>query len=114
MVAQPGIWVTAEGDPGSGPRVANPIAGKNYTVSVEVQNFYPDVGGPWVLFVCWGIPFTGTMPSVNIGQILEGSMTPYGPVGGPTTVTVPPRNLDGSGDHCCSGGENLDAILRKQ
>lgn len=86
----PALWVTAQGDPSTGAHVANPIAGHNYTVWVEVQNFFPDpVTTGWNLFVCWGIPFTGAMPSVNIGQILNGSMTSAGPQGAPITVTVP-------------------------
>jgi hypothetical protein len=94
----PAIWVTAQGDPSTGPHVANPIVGHHYTVWVEVQNFYPDaVTGGWDLFVCWGVPFTGTLPSVNIGQILNGSMTSAGPQGAPITVTVPGGTLTSPG-----------------
>jgi len=87
----PAIWVTAQGDPSTGPKVANPIAGKPYTVWVEVQNLYLEpYSGGWNLFVCWGIPFTGTLPSVNIGQILNGSMTSAGPQGAPIAAgTIP-------------------------
>lgn len=51
----PAIWVTAQGDPSTGPKVISPIVGKPYTVWVEIQNFYmeADTGG-WNLFVCWG------------------------------------------------------------
>lgn len=78
----PAIWVTAQGDPSTGPKVISPIVGKPYTVWVEIQNFYmeADTSG-WNLFVCWGTPFTGTLPSVNIGQILNGAMTSAGPQG---------------------------------
>ena len=94
----PAIWVTAQGDPSTGPQVANPIVGKPYTVWVEIQNFYSaaDTGG-WNLFVCWGFPFTGTLPSVNIGQILNGSMNSAGPQGAPITVTVPGGTLTSPG-----------------
>ncbi len=86
----PAIWVTAQGDPSTGPKVVNPVAGKPYTVWVEVQNLYPEAyTGGWDLFVCWGVPFTGTLPSVNIGQILNGSMTSAGPQGAPITGTIP-------------------------
>jgi hypothetical protein len=72
--------------------------GKPYTVWVEIQNFYmeADTGG-WNLFVCWGIPFTGTLPSVNIGQILNGAMTSAGPQGAPITVTIPGGTLTSPG-----------------
>ena len=32
----PAIWLTAQGDPSTGPQVANPIVGKPYTVWVEI------------------------------------------------------------------------------
>src|SRR5271163_5039344 len=94
----PAIWVTAQGDPSTGPKVLSPIVGKPYTVWVEIQNFYmeADTGG-WNLFVCWGIPFTGTLPSVNIGQILNGAMTSAGPQGAPITVTIPGGTLTSPG-----------------
>ena len=94
----PAIWVTAQGDPSTGPKVISPIVGKPYTVWVEIQNFYmeADTGG-WNLFVCWGIPFTGTLPSVNIGQILNGAMTSAGPQGAPITVTIPGGTLTSPG-----------------
>ena len=94
----PAIWVTAQGDPSTGPKVISPIVGKPYTVWVEIQNFYmeADTGG-WNLFVCWGIPFTGTLPLVNIGQILNGAMTSAGPQGAPITVTIPGGTLTSPG-----------------
>jgi hypothetical protein len=94
----PAIWLTAQGDPSTGPKVISPIVGKPYTVWVELQNFYmeADTGG-WNLFVCWGIPFTGTLPSVHIGQILNGAMTSAGPQGAPITVTVPGGTLTSPG-----------------
>jgi hypothetical protein len=98
LVASPAIWVTAQGDPSTGPKITNPIVGKPYTVWVEIQNFYSaaDTGG-WNLFVCWGIPFTGTLPSVTIGQILNGTTTSAGPQGAPITVTVPGGTLTSPG-----------------
>lgn len=87
----PAIWVTAQGDPSTGAKVASPVVGKPYTVWVEVQNFFdePYTGG-WNLFVCWGIPFTGTMPSVTIGQILNGNMSSGGfPQGAPIVGSIP-------------------------
>jgi hypothetical protein len=95
----PAIWVTAQGDPSTGPKVANPIAGKPYTVWVEVQNLYLEpYSGGWNLFVCWGIPFTGTLPSVNIGQILNGSMTSAGPQGAPIAAgTIPAATASSPG-----------------
>jgi hypothetical protein len=94
----PAIWVTAQGDPSTGPKVISPIVGKPYTVWVEIQNFYPeaDTSG-WNLFVCWGTPFTGTLPSVNIGQILNGGVTSAGPQGAPITVTIPGGTLTSPG-----------------
>jgi len=94
----PAIWLTAEGDPSTGPQVNSPVVGKSYTVWVEIQNFYmeADTSG-WNLFVCWGIPFTGTLPSVNIGQILNGSTTSAGPQGAPITVTIPGGTLTSPG-----------------
>lgn len=94
----PAIWLTAHGDPSTGPKVASPIVGKQYSVWVEIQNFYSaaDTGG-WNLFVCWGIPFTGMLPSVHIGQILNGAMTSAGPQGAPITVTVPGGTLTSPG-----------------
>ena len=86
----PAIWLTAKGDPSTGAKVASPVVGDPYTVWVEVQNFYPDpVTSGWNLFVCWGIPFNGTLPSVHIGEILNGDMTSAGPQGAPIAVTVP-------------------------
>jgi hypothetical protein len=86
----PAIWLTAQGDPSTGPKVATPVVGKAYTVWVEVQNLYPEAyTGGWNLFVCWGIPFTGTLPSVTIGQILNGAMTSSGPQGAPITGAIP-------------------------
>ena len=86
----PAIWVTAQGDPSTGPKVVSPVVGKPYTVWVEVQNLYPEpYTGGWDLFVCWGVPFTGTLPSVNIGQILNGSTTSAGPQGAPIAGTIP-------------------------
>jgi len=90
----PAIWVTAQGDPSTGPKVVNPVVGKPYTVWVEVQNLYPEpYTGGWDLFVCWGVPFTGTLPSVNIGQILNGSMTSAGPQGAPIVGTIPAAGI---------------------
>ena len=72
--------------------------GKPYTVWVEVQNLYPEpYTGGWNLFVCWGIPFTGTLPSVNIGQILNGSVTSAGPQGAPITGTIPAATMSSPG-----------------
>ncbi len=85
----PAIWVTAQGDPSTGSKVVNPVVGKPYTVWAEVQNLYPEeYTGGWDLFVCWGTPFTGTLPSVNIGQILNGSMAAFGPQGAPIAETI--------------------------
>jgi hypothetical protein len=94
----PAIWITAQGDPSTGPKVVNPIVGKPYTVWVEVQNLYPEpYTGGWNLFVCWGIPFTGTLPSVNIGQILNGSVTSAGPQGAPITGTITAATMSSPG-----------------
>jgi hypothetical protein len=92
------VRLTAAGDLSTGPKVASPTVGKPYTVWVEIQNFYPDPDtGGWNLFVCWGIPFTGTLPSVNIGQILNGAVTSAGPQGAPITVTIPGGTLTSPG-----------------
>ena len=84
----PAIWVTAQGDPSTGPKVASPVVGKPYTVWVEVQNpFLQEYNGGWNLFVCWGIPFTGTMATVTSEQILNGNMSSGGsPQGLPIAV----------------------------
>jgi hypothetical protein len=44
-----------------------------------------------------GDPFTGTLPSVNIGQILNGGVTSAGPQGAPITVTIPGGTLTSPG-----------------
>jgi hypothetical protein len=87
----PAIWVTVQGDPSNGTKVVSPIVGESYTVWVEVQNLYPEAySGGWNLFVCWGIPFTGTLPSVNIKQVLNGTMSSAGvPQGAPIVGTIP-------------------------
>jgi hypothetical protein len=90
--------------------------GKPYTVWVEVQNLYsePYTGG-WNLFVCWGIPFAGTLPSVNIGQILNGSVTSAGPQGAPITGTIPGATMSSPGIPATgfpkATGVNVIAIL---
>ena len=110
----PAIWLTAQGDPSTGPKVISPIVGKPYTVWVEIQNFYmeADTGG-WNLFVCWGIPFTGTLPSVNIGQILNGAMTSAGPQGADHRHH-PWRDFDVARDRYSPSGDNLDADPAKR
>ncbi|HEY6433526.1 MAG TPA: hypothetical protein VIZ17_16215 [Acetobacteraceae bacterium] len=87
----PAIWVTPVGDPAT--KIANPIAGQDYTVWVQVQNRYPDpVDNSWNLFVCWTIPTAGsiTVASITSNQILNGVISPIaGTVGLPITTPIP-------------------------
>ena len=86
----PGIYVTTVSDPTT--KVTNPIAGSEYTVWVQVENFYPEADDSgWALFVCWLIPTSAPIPiaSIPAGQILNGFISSAGPQGSPITVPIP-------------------------
>jgi hypothetical protein len=93
----PAIWVTEAAPPYT--VVANPIAGKNYNVQVQVENPFPEpVTGQWNLFVCWTVPMTGGVPLtyssappsvLQSKNILNGLLAGGFWQGLPITVTVP-------------------------